>query len=565
LTVDTHSMRSPQPRTSLERSAISLALLAFVVLALVSVIDGARRGDFTDSLPTLVLMAIFVASWRTGRPRITTLAWLCVVAAVVSGFTIDVEGIRVTSYVGFVALSSVLATFSPTHVRTTVLGVSALAGVVALWSEDSVQLSLTVVSACMVSGLLVASLRSGIEAALARSERVLEYAPVPIMEQNWTAVVAELDRLQRSGVDDLRAYLEENPSEISRVVGLVRLEFANRATLDFYGASQVAEVFARFNDQVATGRVVSELSRPAYLEHLVDLSEGRLTQDTEMNTRDLKGRPLWGRVRWDVDPERQGRRIVAVADITELKAIQSQLEEANRSKDRFIASVSHELRTPLAAVVGFTSELVDNADSFTPEERSDLLAVVRDESRQVANIIEDLLVAARADIGAVVVRHDRLDPAAEIAQLLRSFPAGFVLDAGSESAAVCGDTLRFRQILRNLVTNAHRYGGPDRWVKIGSDDAQVLIEVADNGVSLAPDDLARIFDPYTRAHTPTGTTDSVGLGLTVSRLLAEMMGGSLSCERRDGITVFALSLPRWGACPLAKPAVERSPVPTPGG
>ena len=282
-------------------------------------------------------------------------------------------------------------------------------------------------------------------------------------------------------------------------------------TVDFYGAADVSEAFERFNQPRERARVVSDLSVQAYLRHLVDLSECRLSQDTDINTRDLRGRPLWGRIRWDVDPERDGRRIVAVADITELKAIQSKLEEANRSKDRFIASVSHELRTPLAAVVGFASGLVDNAGSFTPQERLDLLAVVRDESKQVANIIEDLPVAARADIGAVVVMHDRLDPGSEIAQLLKSCPPGFAFDEGLDVPSVCGDALRFRQILRNLVTNAHRYSGPDRMVKLGTHDDDVLIEVADNGTSLTPEDLARIFDPYARAHTPTGSTDWVGL------------------------------------------------------
>jgi two-component system, OmpR family, sensor histidine kinase KdpD len=112
---------------------------------------------------------------------------------------------------------------------------------------------------------------------------------------------------------------------------------------------------------------------------------------------------------------------------------------------------------------------------------------------------------------------------------------------------VYADSGRVRQIVRNLLVNARRYGSaPIRVVVFGNGD-EVIVEVRDHGDPIPADEVDRIFERYYRARQTPGVTASVGVGLTVSRELARLMGGDLTYHH-DGESVFTLSLPR-GAAP----------------
>jgi signal transduction histidine kinase len=115
---------------------------------------------------------------------------------------------------------------------------------------------------------------------------------------------------------------------------------------------------------------------------------------------------------------------------------------------------------------------------------------------------------------------------------------------GVEDLQVLADPRRLRQILRNLLSNAYRYGGDSVRVVARCDHVGVAIEIADNGDGIPPDLRERVFEPYETAHTAVGVTGSVGLGLTVSRELARLMAGDLTYERADDRTIFRLTLPQ---------------------
>ena len=103
------------------------------------------------------------------------------------------------------------------------------------------------------------------------------------------------------------------------------------------------------------------------------------------------------------------------------------------------------------------------------------------------------------------------------------------------------DPTRVRQIVRNLLTNALRYGGPVIWVSAGSEGDKAFIRVHDNGPGIPPDRQNQIFEPYESVHESIGTPGSVGLGLTISRKLARLMGGDLTYRIADG-SLFELTL-----------------------
>ncbi len=236
-----------------------------------------------------------------------------------------------------------------------------------------------------------------------------------------------------------------------------------------------------------------------------------------------------------------GRLEDSLAQLTELK---DQLEALVVSKDRFVATVSHELRTPLTAIYGLSHELHSNRPAITSAELDEFIGVIAAQSAELSDLIEDLLVAARADTDALRVHAERCDLRREIATTLEAHPEAVVVRSGDGAPSHAhADPLRFRQILRNLLTNARRYGGERVWVEIQGERDRVLVTVVDDGEGVPASMSDAIFDPYESAHDPGTQPASVGLGLAVSRRLARLMGGDLVYRRHDGTTRFELTLP----------------------
>jgi signal transduction histidine kinase len=233
--------------------------------------------------------------------------------------------------------------------------------------------------------------------------------------------------------------------------------------------------------------------------------------------------------------------------LAQLTALKERLEQVIKSKDQFVASVSHELRTPLTAVVGLSHELHDNWSIHDGGDAQEIVNLIASQSSELSDIIEDLLVAARADIGTLSLQPRRIDLRAELEAVItgqyvaeRSNRPSVVVDPGSEY--VWSDPLRFRQIVRNLLSNAVRYGGKNVSVHTFRDGPHVTVAVRDDGPGVPTDRAEAIFEPYTSAHEPGTQPGSVGLGLAVSRTLARLMGGDLVYNGNGG-TAFELTVP----------------------
>ncbi len=240
-----------------------------------------------------------------------------------------------------------------------------------------------------------------------------------------------------------------------------------------------------------------------------------------------------------------GRLGESLAQITSLK---EQLEELVRSKDEFVASVSHELRTPLTAVAGLADELRQAPDKFSQVETREFIRVIADQANELAGIVEDLLVAGKAEMGQQSLNIEEFDLVAEAqAVVANASRSGIRLDIrmanGKEAAFAMGDPLRVRQIMRNLLTNAHRYGGDDVAVEVDDHGDVCVLAVTDNGLGVPEGDADRIFMSYERSDNAIQQPKSVGLGLSVSRKLARLMGGDLVYRRVGNRTRFELTIP----------------------
>ncbi|MFP3915092.1 MAG: ATP-binding protein [Actinomycetota bacterium] len=218
------------------------------------------------------------------------------------------------------------------------------------------------------------------------------------------------------------------------------------------------------------------------------------------------------------------------------------LEQLLLSKDELIASVSHELRTPLTGVVGLAEELAVSAREMDPVTLEELAGLVADQSRELAYLVEDLLVAARMEMGALTIRMTEVSLLEEARAVVASVMGERVVRVEGEDGPIRADPLRCRQILRNLLTNAIRYGGQDVAVTLEEEGEWVLLTVSDDGEGVPVGDEERIFQPYVRSRRVA--PGSIGVGLAVSRNLARLMGGSLEYQRTDGLTRFQLRLPK---------------------
>jgi signal transduction histidine kinase len=253
--------------------------------------------------------------------------------------------------------------------------------------------------------------------------------------------------------------------------------------------------------------------------------------------------------RAQVDEHGDLERVIGVAtDISERVAAEAALEALVRSKDQFVATIAHELRTPLTAVVGLSEELRSSYQVFEPDEIVEFIHLIADQGHEVAAIVEDLLVAARADMGKVSVVTQEVDLERSVEGVLtetnhlRTSSTTAISLVGNAGLAVA-DPQRVRQILRNLMTNAFRYGGAHVWIELASETKWSKVVVADNGSGVPASEQNSIFEPFRRAHDEPGLPGSLGLGLFVARKLAEMMHGSLTYRRVGTRTEFELALP----------------------
>ncbi len=222
------------------------------------------------------------------------------------------------------------------------------------------------------------------------------------------------------------------------------------------------------------------------------------------------------------------------------------LEEMLDSKNEFIATVSHELRTPLTAVLGFAQVLQDPASALSPGDRAEFRQSIVDEGVDLSNIVDDLLVAARVETGALSVAQVRVDLRAQVAQVLEGMhlESDQQLEVSGGAVLALGDPARVRQINRNLVSNAMRHGGGTIRVDLGGDDATARLAVIDDGPGVTAEEQHRIFEPYWQANQEPSQPLSLGLGLSLSRDLARLMDGDLVYRREAGETIFELSLRR---------------------
>ena len=241
--------------------------------------------------------------------------------------------------------------------------------------------------------------------------------------------------------------------------------------------------------------------------------------------------------------------IVIYREIVRRQQRQAELElrlqaerEVGKARDDFLATASHEFRTPLTSIYGL-SQLIEE-DTEISESTRELAGLISTEAADLARMVEDLLTTARLDAGALTYHFEDTATEAVIEDVTRPFDqAGLVVEAQVEPATIHVDPLRTRQVLRNLVSNAQKYGGPAIVVTGRRSGDWFLWTVADNGTGVPPELEERLFERFMHQGTSITTPGGVGLGLSIVRALTEGMGGSVTYQRHNNWTRFHIRLP----------------------
>lgn len=205
-------------------------------------------------------------------------------------------------------------------------------------------------------------------------------------------------------------------------------------------------------------------------------------------------------------------------------------------KNEFVSMVSHELRTPITGISGFAETLRQHWRELPPSEVDEFLTILRGESDHLANIVEDILVIPRLDSGHLRFHLERINVAAvaeAVTEVVFDDTDAVQIDIPAY-VTVWSDPARLRQILRNLMENALKYGGNELYVS-GEErrEGTYTVIVADNGSGVAERDRQRIFEHFEQLSKGDARLEQgVGLGLPIARKLARAMGGDLWYEDR---------------------------------
>lgn len=307
------------------------------------------------------------------------------------------------------------------------------------------------------------------------------------------------------------------------------------------------------------------------------IREGRNCTVTLRNYR-KDGRLFWNELR--LSPIHNAAGVVThfvgvQTDITERKEIETQrelmleqaeeqvarerlsaerLREVDRLKSQFLANMSHELRTPLNSIIGYSEILLDGDDGELSDEAAEDIGTIYQSGRHLLSIINEILDLAKIEAGQMSIDRrsvDLPDIVSEVVQtaqvLVKDKPVVLRITPEAEICPVLGDPVRLRQIFTNLISNAVKFTEKGNvTIAYGMADAHsVYVKVSDTGIGMKETDVPIIFQQFRQVDgSATRRAGGTGLGLTITKHLVDMHGGSIEVESEIGVgSVFRFTLP----------------------
>jgi signal transduction histidine kinase/ActR/RegA family two-component response regulator len=250
----------------------------------------------------------------------------------------------------------------------------------------------------------------------------------------------------------------------------------------------------------------------------------------------------------------------------ELRKAKEALEEKDRQKDHFIAILAHELRNPMAAIRSAADALgrmkLDDPKVERLHQRLDRQSIV------MARVLDDLLDTARITSGKTAIRFESVDLRDVLREMVEeneervsAAGIGFECEISNTPCPIRGDRVRLRQVIDNLFSNAVKFTpAPGRvTVRLSAEGGSAIFRIEDTGIGFDRASAGSLFEPFIQQEQQNGANEGLGLGLTISRRLAELQGGSLRGQSPGpgGGSTFTLELPLAAPSEIAEPRAEQ--------
>ncbi|MCD4689184.1 MAG: PAS domain S-box protein [Desulfuromonadaceae bacterium] len=293
------------------------------------------------------------------------------------------------------------------------------------------------------------------------------------------------------------------------------------------------------DDPYVTALFPEKLIKALRCGEIGDLLEFELCDSIGRQPRALQGRLSAIR---DQNEQRNGI-ITTLRDVSRERKIDSM-------KTEFITTAAHELRTPLTSIQGFSEILLARSDLENDQRRS-MLSIIHEQSENLSRIVNDLLDLSRIEAGVGFVLQKT---PCDLSQLIEQATSQlywtsdrhlFDVALPSTDSVVCGDRVKLRQVVENILSNAVKYSPQGGSVQVTGQrfDSEFQVSVADQGIGMSEDQILRIFDKFYRADTSNSAIEGVGLGMNIVQEIIKAHGGRIwveSCVGKGTVVHFAL-------------------------
>jgi signal transduction histidine kinase len=333
--------------------------------------------------------------------------------------------------------------------------------------------------------------------------------------------------------------------ERSRTIPIIFLSAINKEdayVFKGYSMGAVDYVFKPFNPDVLRSKVAVFVD--LFLKQREIQRQSQMLAESQKRELELEHRTSM--------LEAEARSAAKLSQMNEeLHRRQVALEQAMGARNRFYASMSHELRTPINAVIGYSTLMLDNIYGPLNVKQKEGLQRTLKAARHLLELVNDVLDLSKIEAGKIELSLQPVmwpslveDLFVTVRPLADEFGSTLSLEMQGEPFNIISDPRRVRQILLNLLSNAIKFGEgkPIRVVCKQNPDKGVQIEVIDEGVGIAQEDITRIFEEFVQVSE--SKQPGTGLGLPISRRLAQLLDGSLAVESTPGQgSTFRLTLP----------------------